>query len=109
MTRIRVLQQMSGFRNGQPWPGVGEFMEVSDDEAASLTSGQTPIAELAETGPGNEPPVNAPSGGVAGPANADAAGSAAPKPDTLATAGPAARAAAAAKPRAPRASTAAKK
>jgi hypothetical protein len=48
VTKIRMLQQMSGYRNGEPWPGYGETMDVHPDEAATLTAGQTPIAEYAE-------------------------------------------------------------
>lgn len=48
MATIRLLQQMSGSRNGVPWPELGAEMEVGEDEAALLTSGQTPIAELVE-------------------------------------------------------------
>lgn len=88
MVRVRLLQQMSGTRNGVPWPEWGAEMEVTAEEAESLCSGQTPIAEYvnsaepeaAEDDQAPESPVNAPDGGGGAPANASAAE--APKPRT---------------------------
>lgn len=67
---VKVLQQMSGTRNGVPWPERGETMEVSDEEAAQLCLGQTPIAELvpdkvvrAQEPEGDKDPETAPEGG----------------------------------------------
>lgn len=37
--KVRMLQQVSGDRNGQPWPAPGEPMELSDAEARSAISG----------------------------------------------------------------------
>lgn len=48
MTKIVMLQQMSGSRNGKPWPAVGETAEVSEDEAVALCGGQTPVARRDE-------------------------------------------------------------
>jgi hypothetical protein len=34
--RVMMKVQLSGTRNGQPWPGKGETMELPDDEAAQM-------------------------------------------------------------------------
>lgn len=34
--RIRMKADVSGSRNGQPWPGRGQTLEVSDAEGADL-------------------------------------------------------------------------
>jgi hypothetical protein len=39
MTRVRMRGQVSGTRNGQPWPQVGDTVELSDDEAQTLIRG----------------------------------------------------------------------
>jgi len=36
MPKVTMKRQVSGTRNGKPWPKAGETVEVSDDEAASL-------------------------------------------------------------------------
>lgn len=89
MTKLRMKQQMSGSRNGVPWPAVGETFDVDPNEAATLTAGQTPIAEYIEDVDSTVPPAEVPA-------------------DTTATPGPAATAAAKATTRASRATTAGK-
>lgn len=39
--KVRMLQQVSGDRNGQPWPAPGEPMELSDAEVRAAISGGT--------------------------------------------------------------------
>lgn len=34
--KVRLLAQISGARDGQPWPPAGTFVTVSDDEAETL-------------------------------------------------------------------------
>lgn len=34
MARIRMLVQITGLRNGHDWPGIGEVIDMPDDEAA---------------------------------------------------------------------------
>lgn len=34
--RVRMKVQMSGTRNGQSWPGLGEMVEVGDQEGADM-------------------------------------------------------------------------
>lgn len=36
--KIKMLIQMSGSRNGQPWPGLGDVVELPTTEAAFLVS-----------------------------------------------------------------------
>lgn len=33
---IRMKTNITGYRNGEPWPGPGELLECSDSEAADL-------------------------------------------------------------------------
>lgn len=33
---VRLVRHISGTRDGLPWPPVGEYLEVSDAEAADL-------------------------------------------------------------------------
>lgn len=42
--QVRVIQEMSGLRDGKPWPAVGGLIEVPDAEAADLIRAQ--VAEL---------------------------------------------------------------
>lgn len=35
-TKVRLVRQISGTRDGVPWPAPGEFLEVPDAEAAEL-------------------------------------------------------------------------
>jgi hypothetical protein len=70
--RVRIVQEMSGpYKGDAPWPRPGEVIEVSESEAAALTSRDPhqshPIAELvAEPRPGGrryprpEPAAQAP-------------------------------------------------
>lgn len=46
--KIRMVQQISGSRNGQEWPAPGVEFDVDDDEGAQLCRAQmaVPIAEL---------------------------------------------------------------
>jgi hypothetical protein len=37
--KVRMLQQVSGSRNGQPWPAPGEEVDLSDSEAHSVIGG----------------------------------------------------------------------
>lgn len=45
--QIKMRVQMSGARNGEPWPGRGQVVEVPDTEGADLcTAGLAePVAE----------------------------------------------------------------
>jgi hypothetical protein len=45
--KVRMLQQISGSRQGQPWPAPGEEIDLSDAEARSAISGGT--AEALDT------------------------------------------------------------
>lgn len=38
--QVRIIQEMSGLRDGKPWPAVGELIEVPDAEAADLYRAQ---------------------------------------------------------------------
>jgi hypothetical protein len=51
MGTVRLTTDISGTRDGQPWPGKGETVDVPDDEAAQLVD-----AGLAED-PDAHPPV----------------------------------------------------
>lgn len=50
--KVRLIQEMSGLRDGQPWPAVGTVVELPDAEAADLIRAQG--AELPEA---DEPPA----------------------------------------------------
>lgn len=45
--RVEMLVQISGLRNGRPWPAPGEVADVSDDEAHHLV--RMGLAEPAPT------------------------------------------------------------
>lgn len=45
MPRIRMLVAITGTRNGEPWPEVGEEVDVSEAEAVDMIT-----AGLAEVG-----------------------------------------------------------
>ena len=34
MALVRMLVQITGLRNGEGWPGIGEVLDLPDDEAA---------------------------------------------------------------------------
>lgn len=47
--KVRLLAQISGARDGQPWPPAGTFVTVSDDEAETLIrNGQAATDEIEE-------------------------------------------------------------
>lgn len=47
--KVRLLAQISGSRDGQPWPPAGTFVTVSDDEAETLVrNGQAATDEIEE-------------------------------------------------------------
>jgi hypothetical protein len=47
--KVRLLAQISGSRDGQPWPAAGTFVTVSDDEADTLVrNGQAATEEIEE-------------------------------------------------------------
>jgi hypothetical protein len=45
--KIRMVQQISGPRDGQDWPAPGDVLVVSDDEGAQLCANglAVPVAE----------------------------------------------------------------
>lgn len=49
MTHVRMLGQISGTRDGQPWPAPGDTIDLPDDEARDLMA--TGIAARAEDVP----------------------------------------------------------
>lgn len=44
--KVKILSQVSGTRNGQPWPARGEILEVSDSEGRSLIASQMAVLVL---------------------------------------------------------------
>lgn len=38
MARVKMLSRLSGTRNGEPWPDVGDELDVPDDEADTLVA-----------------------------------------------------------------------
>lgn len=36
MARVKMLARLSGTRDGEPWPDLGEELDVPADEAATL-------------------------------------------------------------------------
>lgn len=49
MATVRMLCQVSGTRNGEPWPSRGEIIDVPDDEAEGLIASN--VAEPVEQKP----------------------------------------------------------
>jgi hypothetical protein len=47
--KVKMLGSISGARDGQEWPGIGEEVELPDDEAAALCAQgmAAPVAEKA--------------------------------------------------------------
>jgi hypothetical protein len=45
--QVRMLVDISGTRNGQPWPRIGGTIELPDDEAAGYVAAG--LAEIAGT------------------------------------------------------------
>lgn len=45
--KVRMLVQITGTRNGKPWPPIGETVEVGDGEGVDLcsTGAAEPVAE----------------------------------------------------------------
>ena len=48
--KIRLKTEITGLRNGVPWPAVGETTELPDNEAAGMCAAglAEPVAEKAE-------------------------------------------------------------
>jgi hypothetical protein len=46
--RIKLLAEITGTRNGEPWPKRGEEIDLPDDEAATMVS--VGMAERADGG-----------------------------------------------------------
>ena len=48
--KIRLKTEITGLRNGVPWPAVGETMELPDNEAAEMCAAGhgEPVAEKAQ-------------------------------------------------------------
>jgi len=53
--QIRMRVTLPGSRNGAPWPGKGETIDVPDDEAEQLI--RYGAAEVAEPELGDPPPA----------------------------------------------------
>jgi hypothetical protein len=51
---IRLRAEITGTRNGQPWPAKGSLVELPDDEAAALCK-----ARLADPVASDRPPERA--------------------------------------------------
>jgi hypothetical protein len=45
--KVKLMQQISGTRDGDPWPAPGDVLVVSDDEGAQLCANglAVPVAE----------------------------------------------------------------
>ena len=54
--RVTMKLQISGTRNGEPWPARGETIDLPDDEAAALVAqgAAEPAGETADATPGGE-------------------------------------------------------
>ena len=49
MPRIRMLAAITGTRNGEPWPEVGEEADVTEAEAVDMiTAGLAEVGEEAD-------------------------------------------------------------
>ena len=46
MSTVRMTKHISGTRNGEPWPAIGETIEVPDHEADQLVHAK--LAEIAD-------------------------------------------------------------
>lgn len=46
--KVRLLAQISGLRDGKPWPAAGNFVTVSDDEADTLIRNGQAAADKVE-------------------------------------------------------------
>lgn len=51
--RVAMKLQISGTRNGEPWPARGETIDLPDDEAAALVAqgAAEPAGETADAAP----------------------------------------------------------
>lgn len=54
--KVRLTQQISGSRNGQPWPAAGTEIDLPDDEARSLLMGGSAVDSSDDRGTVMVPP-----------------------------------------------------
>jgi hypothetical protein len=54
--KVRLTQQISGSRNGQPWPAAGTEIDLPDDEARSLLMGGSAVDTSDDRGTVMVPP-----------------------------------------------------
>lgn len=66
MPEVRMSEQITGLRDGAPWPAKGDTMKVSADEAASLVA-----AGLAEEAKPSKAPAGETADAVPSGENAD--------------------------------------
>lgn len=55
--RVRMTSQISGTRDGQPWPAPGQEIDLPDSEAQALISGGTAVDSSTESGTVLVPPA----------------------------------------------------
>jgi hypothetical protein len=41
--RVKLVSDMSGLRNGEPWPGPGEVVDLTEDEANNMLINGTAV------------------------------------------------------------------
>lgn len=61
MTRVRMARQITGLRDGVPWPGIGEEIDLPQWEAENLLSNGdcrlVPSGDLDDAGGAVDPPA----------------------------------------------------
>lgn len=63
--KVRMKIQIGGYRGGEPWPGPGEVVDVSDSEAFDLVaSGYAESVNAREVTTNEETPADDPDGPV---------------------------------------------
>lgn len=55
--RVKMIVQLSGTRDGKPWPGRGEVVDLPDEEAAQMCA--SGMAETAKSGTEKAVPAKA--------------------------------------------------
>lgn len=43
--RVRMLVDVSGTRNGEPWPGIGNPIDLPDDEAIAMIAAEQAVPD----------------------------------------------------------------
>ena len=60
--RVRMRVSMSGARDNREWPGVGEVLDLGDEEAMELSRAGIADIVSGDAGPEGAPVVHGPSG-----------------------------------------------